>query len=170
MKLSNAERLTITMLAEIMENMGLNQNIDPTLIRKLVQGGDEWAIERIYGGIFSGETPTEGVVKETGDILWMWSIIESSIGTLTGSEAAEAATWYNKEFHGFDGNNDTHYGVAHTMINEIGEFSNFHGRALNSHTQTSLPRYPEMYRKFDQYIKAGQAAPLTIDALRDLFA
>lgn len=169
MKLSDGERLIAVMLAEVMEAMGLNQEIDPTLVKTLVFNNDGWALKRAYPGLFSSEPPNDGVVSETTDILWMWGIIEHSLEQLSGDEADEAATWRHTSFSGFDGNNDPHYRVAHTMINKLDEFQDFAGRTLNSHTQTSLPRYREMYRKFDGYVAASQASPLSFEALRDLF-
>ncbi|MGI9361688.1 MAG: hypothetical protein ACR2O7_09005 [Parasphingorhabdus sp.] len=96
-------------------------------------------------------------------------IIESSIAKLTGAEAEEAKGCHSTKFDGFDANNDDHYGVARTMIEELGEFSNSRqGVNVNSHSQSSLPRYRSMYKKFDGYVTAQQAAPLSFDALRDL--
>ena len=168
MQISDGERLIAIMLAELMEHLNISQEIDPTLVKSLLINNDGWAIKRKYSGIFSGESPSEGVVSETTNILWMWGIIESSLGKLTGAEAKEAGNWNWTEFAGFDGNNDDHYGVAHTMIEELGEFQSFKQRGLNSHTESSLPRYRQMYEKFDRYVKEGQAAPLSFNALRDL--
>lgn len=101
----------------------------------------------------------------------MFGIIESSISKLTGAEAEEAKVWHYNQWHGFDGNNDPHYGVARTMIEELGEFEQSRkGVNLNSHTQSSLPHYRRMYEKFYGYVQAGQAAPLSFDALRDICA
>ena len=168
MPMSDGERLIAIMLAELMEHLNLDQEINPTLVKSLLINNDTWALKRKYSGIFSSESPSQDVVSETTNILWMWGIIESSLGKLTGDEAKEASRWHWTKFSGFDGNNDDHYGVAHTMIEELGEFQSFKERGLNSHTESSLPRYLHMYEKFDGYVKAGQAAPLSFDALRDL--
>ena len=171
MKLTDGERLIAMMLAEVMEALKLNQELDPALLKSLVINNDGWALRRKYPGIFESEAPSDGVVKETTDILWMFGIIESSIGRLTGDQAEEAKGWHYNQWHGFDGNNDPHYGVARTMIEELGEFDQSRkGINLNSHTQTSLPHYRRMYEKFDGYVQAGQAAPLSFDALRDVCA
>lgn len=171
MNMTNGERLIVVMLAEIMEAHNLNNEIDPALIKSLVCNNDGWAIRRKYSGIFESESPSNEVVRETTDILWMFGIIESSIANLTGEEAAEAQGWHNNQWHGFDGNNDPHYSVARTMIVELGEFEDSRqGVNLNSHTQTSLQTYRRMYEKFDGYVQAGQAAPLSFDALRDICA
>ncbi len=168
MNLTDGERLLAVMLAEMMEAMKLNNEIDPSLIKTLVCNGDDWAIKRKYSGIFASESPTDEQVTETTNILWMWGIVEHSLAELTGAQADEAKGWHWTSFGGFDGNNDDHYGIAHTMINELGEFQDFKDRGLNSHTQSSLPRYRAMYAKFDKYVNAGQASPLSFEALRDL--
>ncbi len=168
MKMSDGERLIIVMLAEVMEALKVNKEIDPTLVKSLVIDNAGWALKRKYPGIFNSEPTSDKVVSETTNILWMWGIIESSISKLSGAEAKEASGWHWAKFEGFDGNNDDHHGIAYTMVNELGEFESFKGRALNSHTQSSLPHYREMYEKFDRYIKDGKAAPLSFNALREL--
>lgn len=169
MKLSDGERLILVMLTEIMESMGIGSEIDPRLVKSLVANNDGWALRRTYPGIFESVAPDEEVVRETTNILWMFGIIEHSIAQLTGDDATEAEGWHYNQWRGFDANNDPHFGVARTMIVELGEFGDSRkGVNLNSHTQASLPRYREMYRKFDGYINAQQANPLSFEALRDL--
>lgn len=171
MKLTDGERLIAIMLAEVMEALKLNREIDPALVKSLLIYNDEWALRRKYPSLFDSEAPADEVVEETSDILWMFSIIESSIKKLKGAEADEAIKWPYNQWRGFDGNNDPHFGVARTLIVELGEFADSRkGVNLNSHTQSSLPRYQRMYEKFDGYLKAHQASPLSFDALRDLCA
>lgn len=171
MQLTDGERLIAVMLAEVMEALKLNQELDPALIKSLVINNDGWALRRKYSAIFASEAPSDDVVRATGDILWMFGIIEGSIARLTGAEAEEAQSWHYNQWRGFDGNNDPHYGVARTMIEELGEFEHScKGVNLNSHTQSSLPRYRRMYEKFDGYVSSSQAAPLSFDALRDICA
>lgn len=168
MKLSDGERLITVMLADLMTALNVNGEVDPALIKTLVCGGDDWAIARKYQGLFPAESPDDTVISETTNILWMWGIVEHGLSLLDGAHAEEAAKWPYTSFDGFDGNNDDHYGVAHTMINELGEFSDFEGRNLNSHSRSSLPRYLRMYEKFDRHINAGNAAPLPFEALREI--
>lgn len=167
MKLTDGERLIAFMLAEVMEALKLDREIDPSLIKALL-GGDEWAIKRKYSGLFNNDVPEPGEVSETTNILWMWGIVEHSLSKLTGAEAEEARGWHWTSFGGFDANHDTHYGIAQTMINRLGEFEGFRDRALNSHSQSSLPRYRAMYAKFDGYVHSRRTSPLPFDALRDL--
>lgn len=169
MELTDGERLLAVMLAEVMEALKVQGELDPALIKSLVINNEGWALRRKYPGIFESEADADEVVKETTDILWMFGIIESSIGRLEGEQAAEAAGWHYNQWRGFDGNNDPHYGVARTMIEDLGEFDQSRkGVNLNSHTQTTLPRYRSMYQKFYGYVEAQQAAPLSFEALRDI--
>lgn len=166
MKLNDGERLITVMLAEVMEALKLNNEMDPKLVKSLAYDGDDWAIARKYPHLFRDETPVPPFVKETGDILWMWGIIDHGISKLTGAEADEAKGWHYNKFHGFDANNDKHYHIAHTMIEDLGEFAG--QKALNSHNRSSLPRYQAMYEKFEGYINRHEANPLSFEALRDL--
>lgn len=169
MELTDGERLLAVMLADVMKALKVQGELDTALIKSLIINNDEWALRRKYPSIFERESDPDEVVKETADILWMFGIIESSIGRLEGEQAAEAAGWHYNQWRGFDGNNDSHYGVARTMIEELGEFDQSRkGVNLNSHTQTTLPRYRSMYQKFYGYVEAQQAAPLSFEALRDI--
>ncbi len=167
MKLTDGERLLAVMLADLMEGLKIERELDPKLIKTLVCGGDEWAIKRKYSGIFDASPPSDEVVSETTNILWMWDIIENRVADLSGAEAEEAAGWKRTKFDGFDGNNDAHYGVAHTLINDLGDFSHFKDRNLNSHSQASLVRYRQMYAKFDGHLH-GNMGEISVDALRDI--
>lgn len=168
MRLTDGERLITVTLADIMESLKLDREVDPALIKTLACGGDDWAIKRKYSGIFGNEAPASEVVTETTNILWMWGIVEHAIAQLSGAEATEAQGWHWGKFGGFDGNNDPHFGTAITLINVLGEFEEFKGRNLNSHSQATLPRYRTMYAKFDKYLHGNAGNPLPMVALRDL--
>lgn len=169
MQLTHGERLIIVMLAEVMEALSLNKEIDPALVKTLAIDNDGWALRRQYPGLFESSAPSDDVVKETTDILWMFGIIESSIDRLSGDEAEAAKGWHYGKWRGFDANNDPHYGVARTMIETLGEFADSRKDGnLNSHSQMSLPAYRAMYAKFERYVNAGKAAPLSFEALSDI--
>ncbi|MGI9361687.1 MAG: hypothetical protein ACR2O7_09000 [Parasphingorhabdus sp.] len=70
--MSDGERLIVVMLAEVMEALKLNKEIDPKLVKSLVIDNDGWALRRKYSGIFDSERPSDEVVSETTNILWMW--------------------------------------------------------------------------------------------------
>lgn len=168
MKLSDGERLIVVMLAELMKERKVGSEIDPSLILTLAAAGDDWAIKYKYPGLFGDSPPSDAEVSETINILWMWGIVEHSLGRLEGDEAREAESWHMKAFSGFDGNHDRHFSIAATLIRDLGDFEEFKARDLNSHSRTTLPRYRQMYEKFDKHVKAGDASPLSFDALRDI--
>ncbi len=129
---------------------------------------DEWALTWQYPGIFEGEEPPEDVIKETCDILDMWSFIEYSIRELEGEEAEEAAKFHHTKFSGFDGNNDRHYGVAHTLINDLGRWTEFKDHPMNSHSRATLSRYRTMLPKYKAAMEGWIDGPLPLEKLRDL--
>ena len=168
MQLSDGERLIVVMLAEVMEALKLNQELDPSLIKTLAYNHDDWAIEHTYHGLFDSEGPPEEVVKETHDILWMWQVLEDSISNLKGADATEAAGWHYNQFSGFDGNHDRHFGVTHTLVKTLGLYSQFKDRGFNSHSQATLPRYRQILQKFDAAMEGNHGEPLSMDKLREI--
>jgi hypothetical protein len=145
--------------------MGLNREIDPGLVKTLAYNHDDWAIAQKYQSLFSSEAPEEAVVKETQDILWMWQVLEQDIAKLEGADAEEAAGWNYNKFTGFDGNHDPHFGVTHTLVEDLGLYSDFKGRGLNSHSQATLPRYRQIKAEFDSAMEGNHGHPLTFAAL-----
>ena len=168
---SPAERLIIVMLAEIMEQLELNHEIDPTLVKRLMVNKDEWALEWKYPGLFSDEAgPSEEEVSETGQILSMMSFIEYSIRELPEEERAEFESNTRLRFRGFDGNNDPHHGVAHALINDLNRFSEFKDRGLNSHSQATLPHYQRMLPIYAALQRESTGDSLSAEQLRTLVA
>lgn len=168
MKLTDGERLIAVMLSEVMQVVGANKELDSTLLKTLLCNHDDWAIKEQYSGIFDAQGPSDSEVSETRNILWMWDIIEHSIAQLSGDEAQQATKWHWNSFAGFDGNHDPHYGIALTFVNDLGQFSHFKGRALNSHSQSSLPRYLAMYPKFDSMLSQNQGKAISFTQLEQL--
>ncbi|WP_444667191.1 YfbU family protein [Cereibacter changlensis] len=166
MKFSDGERLTIVMLSEIMQALKIEREIDPGLVKRLVCGGDDWAIKRKYPGIFSEDAPEEEHISETSRLLMMWRVIEEKLGELSGREADEAKGWPHTEFLGFDANHDPHYRVAQTLIQDLDDFEYFSGRPLNSHSQASLPNYRLMHEKFRLHRETDDTASLPFPVLK----
>ncbi len=148
MKLSDGEKLILLALADQKDG---KEEIDLDFIRSAIFNGHSWALSWEYPGIATEEAE-ETIVKETADILSMWSYIESSVKKLpAGEQIALAAKVhpYDLTFEGFDGNHDKHHSVASFLINNMDRFTEFKGRSLNSHSQTSLPSYRKMLRAYD---------------------
>ena len=152
MKLNNGERLITALLCDISRKLGDRGEIDPSFVLRALKD-HEWALPWQYPGILD-EEPAPPVVAETSDILDMWRALEEAHAALPDAERARvdaAAGPANPvQFGGFDGNHDEHHGVAHVLIEDMGRYQHFKGRALNSHTQTSLPRYKAMLGRFDR--------------------
>lgn len=168
MKMTDGERLIVVMLAEIMEAMKLNGEIDASLVKTLAINNDDWAIRNTYTGIFNGEEPSDADVSETYDILSMWSFIEYSISKLEDDEATEAANFHYPRFTGFDGNHDPHHGITQTLIGDLELYSEFRDHPMNSHSRATLPRYRAIKAKYDAAMKGNRGAPLPFDALKDM--
>jgi hypothetical protein len=153
MKLSQGEKLILMALAA--EKDGKEQ-LDLAFIRSAILSGNTWALDWELSGIPTEDTAPE-VANETAEILSMWSYIESSVGELTAGEQdrlKKDAYPFDLKFSGFDGNNDEHHGVASFLINDMKRFDEYKDRALNSHTQTSLPAYRRMLEAYNAEMRA----------------
>jgi len=166
MKLTNAERLLGIMLAEIMEEMNLSREIDPSFIKTALINHDDWSIQWKYSCFHDEEPVSDEAVIETADILSMMSYIEHSVSKLDPAEASEFADDDVLRFRGFDGNHDRHHGIAHTMINNLERFTDFADRPLNSHSQSTLQIYRRMKPVYDKELRGTHGRGLSADALR----
>jgi uncharacterized protein len=155
MKLTDGEKLILIMLSEIHEKLGIKNGIDPKFVQTAIYHDMLWALRWKYSGVpfERGENPTS--VSEVLKILDMWRFVEESYEKLSPSDknrvAIEAQPFgKHVRFQGFDGNNETeHFGIAQFLVNEMGEFSHFKDRDLNSHLPLSLDTYKRMYAVFE---------------------
>ncbi len=168
MQMTDSERLLAVMLADLMSGLGIQGEVDAGLIKRHVINGDLWAIKMSYPGIFPTEGPSDEIVEETIDIISMMSYIEYSVSTLTDEQQAEFAGIAKARFRGFDGNNDPHYGVAETLIKDLGRFSEFKDRALNSHSQATLASYRAMKPVYDHVFYDSTGNGFSYDDLKTI--
>lgn len=158
MKLSEGEKLILAMLCDLSKHLQVQGEIDPDFVKAAVFGGHAWGLEWQYGGIFHGHEDSEDAVREVGDIMQMWWILESSYAALPEQEKKkverDAAPFGRKvEFLGFDGNNEgEQLGIAHFLIRHLERFEEFKGRDLNSHSP-SLPAYRRMLATFQPMLR-----------------
>ncbi len=173
MKLTNPEKLTLVMLSEIYEKLGISggNNIDPNFIKEAIYSDNTWALDWKYSGIFYDKTdPNPPEVTKVVDILDMWDFIEMSYDELSTAEKSELAVkaepfGKNVRFKGFDGNNETeHLGIADFLINKLDRFSRFKGRDLNSHAP-SLAIHARMYKVFEPIRNDLDGRGLDVDEL-----
>jgi uncharacterized protein YfbU (UPF0304 family) len=138
MKLSNAEKLILTMLADVHEKLGIKE-ADTTLIKEAIYSDNTWALTfELTGIVGDSPDPTPPAVKEVLEILSMWAEIERSAGVLSVTDVtALKAQGITPRFPGFDGNNESEqFSIATMLIKHMGRFSEFEQRDLNSHHET----------------------------------
>lgn len=150
MNISYGEKLILRMLCDLYEHLKINGDINHKAVAEAIDSGNTWSLD--WDVLPDAEGPSAAVVKETCDIMSMWTVIEREYATLDQSEKdqlkSDLRLRNDPRFEGFDGNNDAHYGVARHLVTQLGRFSNFSSRDLNSHSAMSLPRYLEMLPKY----------------------
>ena len=139
LKFSAGEKMIMSILCDVHKHLKIKDGIDPDFVESTLYGGHSWGLKWKYSGIFHGHEDSEKIVSEVGNILTMWSLIESVYAKLSPKDKAKIekeAAPFGKDvyFWGFDGNNESeHLGVARFMINDLERFSEFKERDLNSH-------------------------------------
>jgi uncharacterized protein YfbU (UPF0304 family) len=170
-EMSDGERLIAMMLAELMQHLDVQGELDPELIKTVLIDKDYWILPRKYPGLFNDEAGTpEAVVAEVVDLLEMMTILERSIEALPEPERAAAQARPFHRWEGFDGNEEgRHLGVARTLIEEFGHFPKLGGRDMNSHWPT-LDRYRRMHVIFQSSLarlRNGKLSFAQIQAILD---
>ncbi len=152
---SDAEKLSLTLLSEIHDHLGIENGIDPKLVMRALYGGHTWGIKWEYQALFPTHEDRSSAVSEVVDFLDMWRFIESGYGRLSKAAKKRVATEVkysmgeHVEFYGFDGNYESeHLNIAAFMIKDLDRFREFQGRELNSHAPT-LERYRSMFECFE---------------------
>jgi uncharacterized protein len=155
MKLTNAERLILVMLAELHERLGIENGLDTKLLLKAIYSDNTWALAWEMPGIVREDgdsTPPE--VHEVASILSMWEFIELAYASFGVAEkeriSAEAKPFgTDVRFRGFDGNNEARLlGIATFLVEELDRCPKFKGRDLNSHCP-SIQTHRRMLVTFD---------------------
>ncbi|WP_264627871.1 YfbU family protein [Candidatus Symbiopectobacterium sp. NZEC135] len=92
MKLTNSEKLILTMLSEIYEKLGMNDGhneIDGNFVKSAIQKNHTWALSWKYQGIAFDEEDQPHEVDEVVNYLDMWDFLEESAGSLSAADQAE---------------------------------------------------------------------------------
>jgi hypothetical protein len=169
MKLSDGEKLIILMLTDMYKAMKVKGEFDPDFIATTIHGDHLWGFNWHYSGIPFEESPTPKEVTETADYLDMWWMLELAYQNLSAADRKrvekEAEPFGNDvKFHGFDGNNEPHYGIANYLVNDLERFAHFKGRDLNSHSP-SIEVYQRMYEVFEPLRKNLHNRDLNADEI-----
>ncbi|NHZ66627.1 YfbU family protein [Massilia genomosp. 1] len=172
MNLSASEKLILTMLCDITEKLGIDENtdgIDPKFIKAALYNDNLWGIKWRYQGFSDGE-PNPPKVSDVTNYLDMWSFIEEAHEKLDENGRAElvssaAPFGNNPQFPGFDGNNECDYSsIASFMVDHLDRFTRFKGRINNSHMPT-IDGYDRMYKVFEPIRKTLDMRSLSTSEL-----
>jgi uncharacterized protein len=156
MNLSDSEKLILMMLSDIHKHLKIKNGTDAEFVQSAILSGNTWGLYWKFPGIFEGQGETPANVHEVLEILEMWEAIELSYDKLSADDKARMKAEENPfvshpRFSGFDGNNETEYmGIAHFLVDELGRFTHFKGRDLNSHMPLSLDGYRRMLTVYRQ--------------------
>jgi uncharacterized protein len=173
-RFSDGERLIATMLADIQRHQRLpNPSIDSDLLQEMISGGHYWAAPIEYPGIYHGEDVSQEDARFVIEVLSLWDILERSYKDLSvgdGDRIKEECALYSRDFQfpGFDGNNEcTYLSVALFLVEDLGRFSDFKGRELNSHMPTASS-YARMLERFDPIRRTLMGSLLTGDQILEV--
>lgn len=151
---SDGEKMIALMLCDLMEHLKVNGDTNTKLLKSAIFGGHYWGLKWDLQGIFHGHIDKPEVVRDVVNILDMWSFIEFGYAKLLKKERErieKEAPPFGKyvSFRGFDGNYESEYmSVAYFLIDDMGRFTHFKGRDLNSHAPT-IASAQRMYRLFE---------------------
>jgi uncharacterized protein YfbU (UPF0304 family) len=174
MEMTHAERLILVMLSEVYEHLGIGGRdyIDAKFVRSAIETNQTWGLSWEYPFIFGGKSEAPAIVTEVVAILDMWSFIEEAHERLSADEKkrvkAEADPYGDARFTGFDCHTDTeHIAAARFLIENLGRFTRFKGRNLDSHP-LSLAEYQRMYRVFEPIRKTLAGRGLTTNEMIEI--
>lgn len=164
MEFTDEQKLIVTLLTDIHAALEIKNSIDPEFVQDAVSSGRTWALQWQYPGIFHGEANTPEPVIFVTKVLELWERLERSYAELTDESRADvterAKPFGNGvSFPGFDGNggDEDAYGTAHVLINQMGRWSDFKDRDLNSHMpmndtyQRMLESLHQMNKNYSEY-------------------
>lgn len=173
MKLTNPEKLTLIMLAELHEKLGIGE-VDTKLLKRAIYTNNTWALAWDMGGIVdSAAETTPPEVHLVMEILDMWMFLEEAYERLdedkkTALVAKTDQFGTHVAFSGFDGNNEPEYmGIASFLVNDMKRFTRFTGRNFNSHFPV-IKAYRRMLEKFLKIRPQLDGRGLSVDELAEV--
>jgi uncharacterized protein len=165
--LTDGDRLVMMMLRDVMKHLKVKGEIDPDFVAEAIWGGHLWGLDWEYQGLFNEHKDRRSAVSDVVNILEMWTLIEISLGKLSQQDRSrvEKEASMSTTFIGFDGNYETEYlSITRFLIEQLGRFTNFKGRELNSHCPV-LDRYQGMLWRFEPLRQSLTGRDLDADEL-----
>ena len=149
-RFSDGEKMLMLMMGDLYKHLGIKgAESNPDFLAKVIYGGHYWAPKWDMQGVFHDHVDDPDDLKHVVDTLDTWSFIEEACARFTPEQLVQVATEVGSrgtdiEFPGFDGNNESNqFSIARFLIEDMGRFSRFKGRDLNSHCPTQ-GRYARM--------------------------
>ena len=152
-KLSDGEKLIVSMLCELYKHHKIDGDIDPLFVDEALLGGHYWGLKWQYPGIFEVEADHIETVYEVVDVLNVWWFLEQSYTRLSKKDkdrVKKEADSFGDDvvFRGFDGHEEgEHLLIAQFLIDKLNRFTDFRGRDLDSH-MPSINSYRRMVKAF----------------------
>ena len=97
MKLSDGEKLILTMLCEIHEKLKIENGVDTELVKEAIYGGNLWGMKWAFTGIFHDSEPTDEVVEEAAEIMDICGL--PSKGSTKSYRRRKNRAWKKKRIH-----------------------------------------------------------------------
>lgn len=154
-RFSDGEKMLMLMMGDMFKALKVKDpESDPDFLAQVIYGGHYWAPKWKMTGVFHDHVDNPDDLKHVVDVLDMWSLIEEAYEDFSAAEKAAIAEKVGPlgkhvRFTGFDGNNESsQMSIAMFLVDDMGRFSRFKGRDLNSHHPT-YHRYSKMFQLFE---------------------
>ena len=155
--------LAVQMLADLQAKLGVDPDkddaFDADFVRRMVCDGHMWALDWLYhmpGQLGWPEAPP--AVQEVCDILEMFDLMECGFDALPQDEREERME--ECRFKGFDGNNESEQmHIARILVEDLGRWERFKGRATGNTHYPVLEAYRRMLRVFHPMKPGAQQRP-----------
>ena len=161
MKLSNSKKLSLAMLSDIYQQLNIQGQVDPRLVRAAIQTGNTWALTWEYACLqLEPERDQPREVDEVANILGMWDRLEQSYIELTLEQqehVKDVTGCPQVRFQGFDGESEgNHLNIARFFADYMARGSYLKGRDLDARTPT-LDANRRMFSAFKRMESLGDS-------------
>jgi hypothetical protein len=158
--MTTTEKLTLLMMCDLFDHLGVDGDIDSSIVRKAVNSGNTWAIEREYQILSIEEVPIK-IQKKVDSALIAYRNLSNSLRALTSAECDELKAKYKLKTHdtfiqfpGYDGNNESDYMSAASMLCTLGLYTEQQEIDKNSHEENA-DDYDNVISSLEVLRKAG---------------
>ena len=173
MKLTEGEKLILSMLCEIHQHLKITDKTDAKLIGEALRTGNLWGLDRYYLPVPEVDPK---VADQALEILAMWERLEESFAHLSPSDKKwfeEHAIAFQKsvEFPGFSGNFDSEQLMAARFyIDVLENFEYLKGRQLSRYPISTVEAYCRMLPIYDRILATVINQDFTAEQIAEVVA